>query len=1619
MATELATGELLLGRYAVQRELGRGATGRVVLALDTAAGNAPRAIKLVGGEHVGRLRWEFALLGGIAHPNLARVYELLRLDRPVPALDALEGGAALVSELAPGLPASRVAAELQRDPEALLALVLTVADGAARALAALHGGGLVHGDLKPDNIVVAEDRRSCKLVDLGLGGEVLAGTMPGGTPGYMAPELFRGERGPAADCYALGVALQRLLRGMPAADERSRRPAEHLAEALRAADAREPLPSWTPPALQRLIESLIEPDPDARLARAGEVVARVALISHERGLAVEPVAGGGADDAPSPVERAAALAALPLVGHAAELDALVAAMSDALPCVVSGAPGSGRTRLVREAVRRLQSARLAAGRPAPSYREVERLPQGALGFDTVLHVTRGDALSVEQVKALLRAAAVEGRALSLVIERGTPLGGALGLEIALGPLAEGEVRRLLEHALPGVRASGALVREALAASGGLAGRLCRLLAHGLSAGIDVGRGPSLRALGGDGDAVPAELPAAARDLAELACVAGGELEHGAAEAAFSSAQALGEAYRTLIAAGLAVRSGSRLVLRDDFAAALRGALTREQVLALAERLPARGLDGRALAHLWMARGQLERAAAAFGDELARLRAAGRPEEAEQCAHEALTVVTAPAAAVERLRLLLADALRAQGRYADALASLAQAESVRALSVRAELQRLAGARAEAHALATRAAASAQTGAVDAEAILARLAFDEGDLERAERLARVALERAGSESTALRACEVEALVLLARGLRDDASAAIRSALERARKAGLRDAEARLLSLSGEAAREAGDPHGAARRFAAAFELADAAGDYHAAAAFLHNVGVQRLDCGEPGPAVLALRESARRLSRLGRAADSARALYNLGHAAQVVGADDVALASAQRARESAAEGGDATTHAYASCLEAEVRLRFGERKAALALLPDAGAEGQLAPPAAAMVVARSAALRLAAGDQGEADRELARAEALAREANSPAAEVECALARCQLSLARGEVEAARAAAELAHARAQQDGSFDARMRALLLSAKAARAAGDAGLAASRLADVRSLLDQAARGLSPAERARLRAVDAYRPAFEAVPSGQSEGSAGGGSSGGIAPALRGGAMSVDERWRALAGTAKRLTAERRLPRLYEIILDAAIELSGAERGYLVIKDIDGVPRVRAGRGLSQEDIDRGELALSRSIVARVLGSGRALATMDAAADERLSGAASVHALSLRSVVAVPLRVRGEIAGALYLEDRLRPFAFGELELSLLSDLADLAAIALDSAQLLRGQRRAARRLSVLRARLARRVEVQALELESLRRSQREGASEHAGIVGHSRGMQRVLSLVAKVARSEVPILICGESGTGKELIARAIHDAGPDKDAPFVSENCGAIPEPLLESALFGHVRGAFTGADRRRLGLFEVADGGTLFLDEIGEMSVAMQARLLRVLQDGEVRPVGSEQARRVRVRVLCATHRDLPAMVAEGRFREDLYYRLAVVTLALPALRERPEDIAPLIARFVEKYAHGRKVEIDRRALSALGRHPWPGNVRQLENEIRRALVLADDVIELEHLSPGLIELGAAASPDPLDMRAQVDQLERRLIRQALDASAGNQTRAARMLGISRYGLQKMLRRLDA
>jgi two-component system response regulator AtoC len=291
----------------------------------------------------------------------------------------------------------------------------------------------------------------------------------------------------------------------------------------------------------------------------------------------------------------------------------------------------------------------------------------------------------------------------------------------------------------------------------------------------------------------------------------------------------------------------------------------------------------------------------------------------------------------------------------------------------------------------------------------------------------------------------------------------------------------------------------------------------------------------------------------------------------------------------------------------------------------------------------------------------------------------------------------------------------------------------------------------------------------------------------------------------------------------------------------------------------------------------------------------------------------------------------------------------------------------------------------------------------------------MERVKSLIRTVGPTRTTVLVTGESGTGKELVARAIHDASPRTDQRFVAFNCAAIPAALLESELFGHVRGAFTDAVRDKPGLFEEAHGGTIFLDEIGELPVALQAKLLRALQESEIRRVGDTASIKVDIRLIAATLRDLAVEVAEGRFREDLYYRLNVVPLHVPPLRERSEDIPQLARFFVARHAarHGRDVTISDAAIDALARQPWPGNVRELENMIERALVLSEGPeIDLPFLSTVMQVKPGAREPDDsgLSIKKATRSLEQELIRRALGVTQGNRTNAAKLLEISHRAL---------
>jgi len=322
-----------------------------------------------------------------------------------------------------------------------------------------------------------------------------------------------------------------------------------------------------------------------------------------------------------------------------------------------------------------------------------------------------------------------------------------------------------------------------------------------------------------------------------------------------------------------------------------------------------------------------------------------------------------------------------------------------------------------------------------------------------------------------------------------------------------------------------------------------------------------------------------------------------------------------------------------------------------------------------------------------------------------------------------------------------------------------------------------------------------------------------------------------------------------------------------------------------------------------------------------------------------------------------------------------------------------------------------------------------------DFAGMVGRSRPMRRLYSLIQQVAPTSSTVMIIGESGTGKELVARAIHANSPRRDGPFVAIECGSVPENLLESELFGHVEGAFTGAVSDKLGLFEVANGGTVLLDEIAEMRRGLQQKLLRSIQEKAVRPVGSTTVRQVDVRILSATNQDLGALVVRKQFREDLYYRLNVVPVPVPSLAERREDIPLLAQHFARKYARRfrrRPPVISDTVLAVLGRAAWPGNVRQLENVIECAVTFADeDEIRPEHLPPDFIEsfalAGSAAAAanwapaehvgpaDITPLGAAIRYLERQMLSKALDASNGNKEQAAQMLGIDRATLYRKLK----
>ncbi len=505
-------------------------------------------------------------------------------------------------------------------------------------------------------------------------------------------------------------------------------------------------------------------------------------------------------------------------------------------------------------------------------------------------------------------------------------------------------------------------------------------------------------------------------------------------------------------------------------------------------------------------------------------------------------------------------------------------------------------------------------------------------------------------------------------------------------------------------------------------------------------------------------------------------------------------------------------------------------------------------------------------------------------------------------------------------------------------------------------------------------------------------------------------GGALELDEVLEAVSNTIFKLLPKA--THLTVVLRDETDEVqrtaappSGAtplprkEKGIDLDAYVPVTTRIRGQKGPQSETI-----TVSHSIFRKVVEQRTAILSADAQQD--VGETASIMGARIVSVMAVPLWKADDILGVLQVDNRAAAGIFHERDLDVLAVVAQQSSLAVANARLYR---------RVLQAEREAKGQASYLKQRELKKFE--------GIIGESSAMRALFGAIQKVVDTRVTVLIEGETGTGKELVASAVHYQSKRKDKLFVAQNCAALPETLLESELFGHKKGAFTGADADKKGLFELADGGTMFLDEIGEMPFALQSKLLRVLQEGEIRPLGSGTTKTIDVRIVAATNRKLEDEVAAGRFRQDLYYRLQVFPIRLPPLRERRDDIPLLANHFLKRYSQelGKHVAgFSQQGMELLMSHQWPGNVRELENEVQRLVIQAEPggYVMPNDLSPRIRNVESVLDrirPPRGSLRDMMDHIEKWLLIEALREHGNNKSATAKTLGITREGLHKKLK----
>ena len=1505
------------------------------------------------------------------------------------------------------------------------------------------------------------------LIDFGLAGPAHPGDGAArGTLGYAAPEALTGARTPASELFGLGATLYEAWSGT-APFGRGLRAAERVLGG--------PAPSLSSvrpglgPAWDGLLERLLAANPADRPAHARLVLREVTRLGAGAATPTEV-------DLQIPYPDGDPLAGL-FVGRRAERAALRATFerlaegaAPAAALALVGPPGSGRRTLFESAARDAAVAtaagtlgaidvwrgdvaaleQLVGAVPRPREHDAHRAVEARMAALAEAIEVRARARPLclfldegaasEALAAFVAGAAPTGRTL-LVVPMRAPIGRSFAAEIALPPLTAAEIKELVAAGVDEEPPSAALaaVTETSRGNAALAALLARRLIANLRAGNPLG---PLDASGDLDGLLKASLASLADETQRLLLAVAlvdddatkvAALDEEGRARALTAAQASGwidlgaggelrlpsAAHRRVVLASLpaaiSAEVGARVLLTlGGEGSGQADALKRADALAVC------GRSGEAAEVL---RGL----AATANDAGDHARAAGLLERVAVLAAGALTFSE---------RLALASGLGAIGRYDDAAQVLASARAT--ASGPGDLA--AGCEREAWLLARRgdldgARRALETGLAESEAAglsaaglrarLGRLLVTAGRF--AEALAIVEPALAGASP----AVAEDAAIALARETALLACAYLGEhvrARELLATLGEGVGETRRAYLDGLLAQLAGDEGAAREAYRRAYEIAAGENDPHTVAAVALNLGGLLIEEGLYGEALTASARAVRELGRLGATAELVPALVNAANLFVELGDLAAARRALDRALGLGVEGRASRARATAAFVEGDLARRRGEIDAAVRhYRRSAGLFNEAGQPSAAASASVAVAEALAGGGRlSDAKQALREAEQLRASAAQPADDPELARAGALLALAErgaGSSEAPAAFAQRLSRLAHEARARARRPTAWRLSALAGRLAARAGAAG----EARAAFDFAR---TVFEEVRMATPEHHRAALESHPDAAwlaPEGAAGQG--GGAGPR----AEAAESRLRRLLRINKRLNSELRLPRLLEMVLDTVIELTDAERGFLLLEDESGELNVKVARNINQRSLETDELALSKSIARQAAAGGEPVVTIDAAGDDRFREALSVSDLHLRSVLAVPLVIKGRVAGTIYVDHRLRKGAFDQDDVRLVLDFAEQAAIALENARLLGELRRRERQIEALNRRLeaelaAGREEISGIKVEL--RENREALAvryDYRNIIGRTPRMLDLFRLIDRITDTTLPVVIQGESGTGKELVARALHSNGPRRAQPFVGENCAAIPETLLESTLFGYARGAFTGAEHDTRGLFEIADGGTLFLDEVGEMSPAMQGKLLRVLQEGEIRRVGAERTRKVDVRIVAATNRDLARMVEEGTFRRDLFFRLNVAGISLPPLRERRDDIPLMVEHFLAKLAarDGRPAgkPIDPAAMARLAAYRWPGNVRELENEVTRADALSGARITAADLAPRIgaaDDLGAVATEDHdnLVLKPRVERLERSLVREALGRSGNNQTKAAELLGLSRFGLQKKLKRYN-